>query len=143
MLTADAMPIVFYGTSLFVWCGKHVPRALRGEALTLAEDVVTQNGLPTTTRIAVVKQGLESPDFKALFGDWRAVEAAALAEAKALKAAGTATEGPDASGRAVDVAAMAAAAAAPEPPVDDGSGSKQVRPPATAPRLRVRAVPAC
>lgn len=126
MLTADAMILVHASNTIYAWLGKHLPEELRSTALSMVDKLRFQNDLPADAGVALIKQGLESPDFQSLFPDWQEAQAAALGELKALKAADSATSGSSASSRAVDVAAMAATAQLPEAAVDDGSASKQV-----------------
>ena len=125
MLTANAMLLLYNGATLFAWLGKRTPAALRSDALALADKFKFQRDLPKDAPVEIVKQGLEGPVFKAALPDWRAVQAAALSAAKALRAAGS--EGEGGAAHAVDVLAMAAQQPEEEAPVDDGSGAKKAR----------------
>jgi hypothetical protein len=129
MLTPDAFVLVYHGGSLFAWLGSHLPNALRSGALSVADELCASDKPPEGVRVEVVKQGLEGPEFCSAFDDWSDVAAAARGEAKRLQAEAAVGDDGDApaASRRADAKAMAQGGVQPEPPVDDGTGAKQVR----------------
>lgn len=131
MLTSDAFLIMRAGGSLWLWVGKAVPLALRGEAFAIAEAVKSDNSIAAEMPVEVVKQSLEGPLFTAHFEDWDSVQLAAAQEAKRIavlgaEAATAAADAEAAETRKRDLEALAAGGQEAPAMVDDGSGKKQV-----------------
>jgi len=99
---------------VFLWIGRGASLAEKREATGAAVRYIQSNGLPRTTQVERVSEGVESSAFKAEFGKWDIP-----VPPKAAIAAAPTEVTPD-------VAALLARRRNEEVPVDDGSGQLQI-----------------
>ena len=73
MLQSDNVYLLHSGSSVFLWVGRKAPLNKKREATHEAERFLKSRGLPRSTAVSRVSEGVESSAFKAQFAKWDVV----------------------------------------------------------------------
>ena len=103
-----------HANKLYLWVGKQAPANTKKEATGAAVKYIKSKGLPASTAIERVSEGVETNSFKGEFSKWEIV---------IQKNSGVASMGPD---KNIDVSALLARKQIEDTPIDDGKGKVEV-----------------
>jgi hypothetical protein len=117
LLNSGDVFLVHTQSKIYLWIGNGASLSEKREATSRAVQYIKQSGLPPTTNVERVSDGVETASFKSCFAAWTAP----IAFGMQIKASASAPADPS-----VDVNELLARKAAEDAPVDDGSGKIEI-----------------